>query len=151
MGYVLVHMFIRTKTSKSGNSHRVMIVESRKLEKRRVQQVILKYVGIASSASELESLNRLAVVELEKLREERAGKLLFDSTDVLLEQADYLANFEKLKIQDLEVEATTCEGPELVYGKLFDDLGFTELLDDRAADVLRSVVSQRTVEPESKL
>ena len=48
-----------------------MIVESRKLEKRRVQQVILKYVGIASSASELESLNRLAVVELEKLREER--------------------------------------------------------------------------------
>lgn len=143
-------MFIRTKTSKAGNSHRVQIVESVK-EGKRTRQVIVKHIGFAHNDEELAALKKIAMAEMERHRDEKAGGLLFDATDSLLEQSDLMLNHGKLNVRDCVAEKTVAEGSELVYGKIFDDLGFGEILDASATQVLRKVVTERTQEPESKL
>ncbi len=66
-------------------------------------------------------------------------------------QADVENNRNKVDVQSMVAEKTIIEGPEVVYGKIFDDLGFSEILDKRSASILRSVVTERTGSPESKL
>ena len=143
-------MFIRTKSRNSGSTNYVQIVESRK-EGKRVRQTVLKHVGIAKDENELKTLHKIALVELERLLQAKQGGLLFDARDVLVEQVDFEENKNKINVKDMVVEKTIVEGPEVVYGQIFDQLGFSEVLDKRSGDVLRSVVSERIGNPESKL
>lgn len=150
MSYASSTMFIRTKSSQSGTSHRIQIVESVK-EGKRTRQAIIKHIGFAHSEEEANALRKIAIVEMEKIREERAGGLLFDAAENLLDREETFANKDKFNVRDLTMEKVTVEGPEVVYGRIFDDLGFSKLLDEPATEVLRTVISQRTEDPESKL
>ena len=143
-------MYIRVKSSKAGNSHRVQIVESVKQDKR-TRHIIVQHIGIAHDDCELAAFRKIALVEMENIRNKRNGGLLFSSEDSLIDREELLENEGKYQMSDIIVEKTIIEGPEIVYGRIFDQLGFDELLDDRANDALRKVVIQRTNQAESKL
>ncbi len=123
-------MFIRTKCSKSGNSHRVQIVESVK-EGKRTRQAIIKHIGFAHSEEKAASLKKIAIVEIERIRESRAGGCLFVATDILLDREQLLVNKDKINVRDLAIEKVIVEGPEAVYGRIFDELDFRTLLDNQ--------------------
>lgn len=143
-------MFIRVKASQAGTSHRIQIVETVK-EGKRTRQHIVKHIGFAHSDDEVSALRKIAVVEMEMIRQARSGGALFDATENLLDKEELSAKKDKLNVNNLSIEKVQVEGPDVVYGKIFDDLGFGKLLDEQATEVLRTVISQRTEEPESKL
>jgi len=143
-------MFIRTKARNSGNSIYVQIVESRK-EGKQARQTVLRHIGIAKNETELESLRKIALVTMERMLEARAGGLLFDARDALVNQADLMASKDKCNVHQLKVNKTVTEGPQIVYERIFDELGFSGILDNKSGEILKKVVSTRTESPESKL
>lgn len=96
---------------------------------------ILKTIGSSKIASQIEQLHQLAHQEMAILQ--RSIELPFDQN---LEQ-QYVADF-KSSIQQLRLV-----GPELLLGKIFDEIGFNAIEDD----LFRHLVITRLVYPVSKL
>ena len=121
-------MFIRVKTSNNNKTTFVQIVQSVRSADR-VTQRIIRHVGVARNADELESLKLLA--ESLKIKLEANGQeFLFKPEEVTslkeskkhYDDSDYIVN-----VADLIEEQRLTSGIHEAYGKLFDDLGYAKV------------------------
>ena len=122
-------MFIRKKKNSSG-SITVLIIE-----KRNRRNIILKNIGTSTDAVEIDYLYSKALQETERLNQ--SPQLPFDK-DKELEYADSFTNC---------IDSFYLIGPELLLGKLFDDIGFNAIPNE----LFRHLVLTRLVYPVSKL
>jgi transposase len=122
-------MFVRELKNRSG-SVSVQIVS-----KSRGKYKVVKSLGSAITRQEIEGLTQLAQQEIERLSEPLT---LFSSPDdVLVEKV-----FESLDNSSIQTV-----GPELVFGKIFDYIGFNQV----GEDLFRHLVISRLAFPLSKL
>ena len=161
-------MFIRIKPTGKPNKKKVQICESLR-QGAIVKQVIVQHVGIAHDEKELEDLKRLANVLMAKIKEEREGPYLFpleklesqiDSTiqsleaDPTYEKAKVFETVENEKLivnlNDLSEQRRVVEGFHDVFGHLFNNLGFHQILTKKKSEVLKELVLARIANPGSK-
>lgn len=122
-------MFVRELKNRSGSISIQIISKSRGKYK------IVKTLGSATTRQEIERLSRLAQQEIERLSEPLT---LFSSPDdVLVEKV-----FESLHNSSIQTV-----GPELVFGKIFDYIGFNQI----GEELFRHLVVSRLAFPLSKL
>lgn len=124
-------MFIRQKKNRSGScSIQIIRKEGRKNK-------ILRTVGVGRTSHEIELLKRIAVFEMEKLRQQPS--LFVESEDVTVDA--FVSSLYNENIQLI--------GPDLVFGSLFDIIGYGNSLKD--TEYLKALVVSRLVMPGSKL
>ena len=127
--FIFVKMYVRRKINASGSTS-VQVVQK---SSGRIK--ILKTIGSSKIAIDIEELYQRAQVEMRILQ--RSSELPFHQN---MEQ-QYVADF-KSSIQQLQLV-----GPELLLGKLFDEIGFNSIADE----LFRHLVITRLVYPVSKL
>jgi transposase len=127
--FIFVKMYVRRKINASGSTS-VQVVQK---SSGRIK--ILKTIGSSKIAIDIEELCQRAQVEMRILQ--RSSELPFHQN---MEQ-QYVADF-KSSIQQLQLV-----GPELLLGKLFDEIGFNSIADE----LFRHLVITRLVYPVSKL
>lgn len=129
MIFVHLTMFIREKPNKSGSTS-IQIIE-----KRKGKYKVVKTLGSSKSKEGIQLLIYQAKHELNKIMQQG---VLFDSEqDAMIE--GYLTTLKSSNIRII--------GPELVFGKIYDSIGFGELKED----LFRHLVISRLVFPLSKL
>lgn len=122
-------MFIRKKKNKSG-SHSVQIIS-----KARGKYKVITTIGSGKTEQELQKLVFLAQEELYRLKAQ--SKLFVSEKDVSIE-----AIFGTLNNSNIQTV-----GPELIFGKIYDHIGFNQIEDD----LFRHLVISRLAFPLSKL
>lgn len=122
-------MFIRRKKNASGSTS-ILI-----LEKRGMKNVVVKIIGTSDEAIEIEHLYNKALKAIQ--REQRSMPLPFEKAAELA-FADSFINC---------IEGFSLVGPELLLGKIFDEIGFNAIADE----LFRHLVLTRLVYPVSKL
>jgi len=122
-------MFIRKKVNASGSTSIQIVQKVNRKNK------IVKVIGSSHIADEIEELYLTGLVEIKLLQ--HAAELPFSQS---LEQ-QFVQDFTS-SIQHLHLV-----GPELLLGKIFDDIGFNTITDD----LFRHLVITRLVYPVSKL
>ena len=127
--FIFVKMYVRRKINASGSTS-VQVVQK---SSGRIK--ILKTIGSSKIAIDIEELYQRAQVKMRILQ--RSSELPFHQN---MEQ-QYVADF-KSSIQQLQLV-----GPELLLGKLFDEIGFNSIADE----LFRHLVITRLVYPVSKL
>lgn len=122
-------MYVRELKNRSGSISIQIISKSRGRYK------VVKTVGSATTRQEIERLTKLAEQEVERL----SGPLsLFSSENDLL--------VEKV-IESLHNASIRTVGPELIFGKIFDSIGFNQI----GEELFRHLVVSRLAFPLSKL
>lgn len=153
-------MFVRVKTTPNSPRKSVQIVHSIR-RGNKVTQKIIRYVGIAMDDQELEQLKLLAESIRLKLQEEDQ-QLLFGPEE--LEQLktkqknkQFIESAEdyKVNLKDLIEEQRVVCGIHDVYGGLFDQLGYSQVMKDpsrhkAAVKMFRDIVLGRIANPQSK-
>jgi transposase len=122
-------MFVRPKKNASGS------VSIQIISKARGWYKVVKTLGFATTRQEVERLTRLAEQEIERLSEPLS--LFSSQNDVLVEKV-----FESLHNSSIQTV-----GPEMVFGKIFDYIGFTQV----GEELFRHLVISRLAFPLSKL
>lgn len=122
-------MYVRRKINASGSTS-IQIVY-----KRRGRVKILKTVGSSKVSSAIEELYQLAQEEIKSLV--KSPELPFSQNPEQQFVADFKAGIQQLRLI----------GPELLLGKIFDDIGFGAIADE----LFRHLVITRLVYPVSKL
>jgi len=122
-------MFVRSKKNASGS------VSIQIISKSRGRYKVVKTLGSATTRHEIERLTQLAQHEIERLSEPLS--LFLSSDDVLVEKV-----FESLHNSSIQTV-----GPELVFGKIFDYIGFNQV----GEELFRHLVISRLAFPLSKL
>ena len=151
---MLSAMFIRSK--KFPNRTTLQIVESRR-EGPRVLQKVLRHIGSAYNDEELADLKVLADNVLRRMAEERSPTLFGMEAMKKLDEAADKARKSRcetvVKLEDLREDERIVTGIHQVYGTLYDELGFNDVLGARekhSAAVLREIVLARIAVPGSK-
>lgn len=123
-------MFVRKKKNKSGS------ISIQIIDKSAGRYRVVKTIGSTKNPSRVEYLLRQAYSQLPQM----IGQLSFD---ILTENdkkiTQYMHNTDSLRVRVI--------GPEMVFGKLFDEIGFGQI-DDK---IFRHLVITRLVYPGSKL
>ena len=123
-------MFVRKKKNKSGS------ISIQIIDKSTGRYRVVKTIGSTKDPSRVEYLLRQAYSQLPQM----IGQLSFD---ILTENdkniTQYMHNTDSLRVRVI--------GPEMVFGKLFDEIGFGQI-DDK---IFRHLVITRLVYPGSKL
>ena len=122
-------MYVRTKPNKSGSTS-VQIIS-----KERGHYKVVKSMGSATTRQEIDRLITLANQEIEKLS--RQSSLFLSEKDDIVEQV--FASLNNSNIQTI--------GPELIFGRIFDHIGFNKIQQD----LFRHLVIARLAFPLSKL
>jgi transposase len=122
-------MFVRPKKNASGS------VSIQIISKSRGKYKVVKTLGSATTQQEIERLTQLAEQEIERLSEPLS--LFSSQDDILVEKV-----FESLHNSSIQTL-----GPELVFGKIFDYIGFNQINED----LFRHLVISRLAFPLSKL
>lgn len=122
-------MYVREKPNKSGS------ISIQIINKARGRYKVIKTIGCATTRQEINHLIDLAKQEIEKLSKQ--SKLFYTEKDELVEKA--FASLTNSSIQTI--------GPELVYGKIFDHIGFNKIKHE----IFRHLVIARLAYPLSKL
>jgi transposase len=122
-------VFIRKNRNRSG-SYSIQIVS-----KQRGSYKVLKTLGSGRSEPEIEFLYQRAQQELEKM--DGSISMFVNRDDAKLE----------VFISDLSNSQVQVIGPELVFGKIYDALGFSQI----ESDLFRHLVITRLFHPGSKL
>ena len=122
-------MFIRHKHNKSGSTSILIIDKSRGKYK------VVKTIGSSSDFFEIELLCQKAQKVLLELRQQK--ELPFKQLEEL-QFADSFVNY---------IQTLNLVGPELLLGKLFDEIGFNKIEDE----LFKDLVITRLVYPVSKL
>ena len=126
---LLLGVFIRKKKNKSGSySFHIVRKEGRK-------QVLVRAVGSAVGANDVRILNLKAYQELNELTQQSELTLAYYQDEQFLVQL-------KQNIQSIRVV-----GPELILGKLFEEVGFNQIKEP----LFRHLVLSRICYPGSKL
>ena len=122
-------MFVRRKKNKSG------VISVLIIDKSSGEYQLYRTVGSSADLSEVENLYKAAKQEIEELTGQQKLPYDFDKEKELL---DIFFN----RVEDLKLL-----GPELVLGKLFNEIGFNKISDE----LFRHLVITRLVYPVSKL
>lgn len=122
-------MFLRKKKNRSGS------ISVQIISKERGQYKVVKTIGSGNSDQEVQKLWYLGRQELERLGGQR--KLFVSEKDTLVEQA-----FDAL--QNASIQTI---GPELIFGKLYEHIGFNAVNEE----LFRHLVISRLAYPLSKL
>lgn len=151
-------VFVRVKSSPNSPRRSVQIVESRRVGSR-VSQSIVRHIGIATDETEEKELLRLAELVKVRLENERSETLPLFAPEEIAPSAPIRKRgprpgarspaIDKVKLVDLVEEQRVVEGIGEVFGALFRDLGFTQILPQQA-QVLQAVVLARVANPVSK-
>jgi transposase len=148
-------MFVRYRKIQDGKT-RVQVVENYRINNRVVQKV-LRHVGTAQDGTELEDIRKMAEHIKETIEDELRPRLF--SKDQLPEKLEKsrLAQVEKdlpllVNLQNLREEKRIITGFHDIYGKLFDDVGFGNVLKSSnvSRKVFKDVVLARLASPVSK-
>ena len=126
---VYLQMFLRKLKNRSGSTS-IQII-SKSSGKYRV----LKTVGCGNTEQEIENLKYLAQQEIERLSNQ--PKLFISENDTIVE--DVFASLSNASIKTI--------GPELVFGSIYDNIGFGAIKED----LFRHLVIARLSFPLSKL
>jgi len=122
-------MFVRVSKNRSGS------VSIQIISKSRGKYKVVKTIGSATTRQEIARLTQLAEQEIERLSEPLP--LFSSANDVLVEKV-----FESLHNSSIQTI-----GPELVFGKIFNFIGFNQI----GGDLFRHLVISRLAFPLSKL
>ena len=122
-------MFVRRKCNRSG-SHSIQVIQ-----KVRGRYKVVKTVGCANTQHEIESLSNLAKQEIDKLSLQ--PKLFESEFDVAVDKV--FSSLHNASIRTL--------GPEIVFGKIYDHIGFGVINEE----LFRHLVISRITFPLSKL
>ena len=122
-------MFVRTKLNSSGSTS-VQIIS-----KARGRYKVIKSLGSATTQLEIDRLVQAAQQEIEQLS--KPQNLFPSETDELI--SSVLSSLSNSNIQTV--------GPEIIYGKIFDHIGFNKI----GEDLFRHLVISRLAFPLSKL
>ena len=130
MSRYLVVMFVREKKNKSG-SISVQIIDKSSGSYR-----VAKTVGSSSDPEEIAYLRKKAYTIIPTLIGQTSIDFWSDSTK------EFVGNLKRVKTSQVHVD-----GPEKVFGKIFNDIGFGEI----EQDLFRHLVITRLIAPGSKL
>jgi transposase len=122
-------MFVRPKKNASGS------VSIQIISKARGRYKVVKTLGSATTRQEIERLTKLAQQEIKQLC--KPLSLFSTPNDVLVENV----------FQTLHNSSIQTVGPELVFGKIFDSIGFNQV----GEELFRHLVISRLAFPLSKL
>jgi len=123
-------MFIRKLVNRSGSTSIQIISKSGGKYK------VVKTIGCGHTNQEVEFLYQRARQYLEQIKGQ--SSLFIHRDDALIES--YISNLKNSQVQVI--------GPELVFGKIYDAIGFSKEIED---DAFRHMVITRLYEPGSKL
>lgn len=147
-------MFIRVKISPHNPEKKsVQIVESVR-DGNKVKQRIIRHVGVALNDLELKKLKDLAEyiksnIEYEHtpclFSPEEVAKHAIASRNKIEEEKELKVDLKKLK-----EEQRVTVGFHEIYGKIYRQLGFDELLKSNAKTVLENIIMARIANPCSK-
>jgi transposase len=132
--------------SKNQESWRVKICENERLNGKPKKKTI-RNVGTCKAEKEIELLKRHGLKLIEIEMDKRNGGLLFDGTssysscDISSKNIDY---------KKLKEEKRISEGVGEVYGQIFEECGFSNILKGDQAKILKEIVIARIKEPASK-
>jgi transposase len=117
-------MFVRKKKNRSGSVSIQIIQKVNRLNK------VIKTIGSSSDPSEIDRLYHQALFEMPRLY----GSTLFDTP-------------HEVELNDISNDHIRVVGPELVFGRIFDHIGFNQINDRLFKDLSIS----RITHPGSKL
>lgn len=127
--FLILGMFVRKKLNSSGSTSVQIIV------KNRGKYTVVKTIGCSCHKQELQKLLYLGKQEIERL--EAQSKLFVSEKDTVVEQI-----FSAIGNSSIRTV-----GPELIFGKIYDNIGFGDLHED----LFRHLVIARLAFPLSKL
>ena len=127
-------MFVRKKKNNSGSISVQIISKVGRVNK------LVKTVGSSKNKDEIELLYNEAVKLIPKLTQQ---PLL----DLFPEVNNDENIFDKF-VKDISTNSIVCVGPELILGKIFDSIGFSNILSD---ELFKHLVITRLINPGSKL
>ena len=153
-------MFVRRKTSKNSPKIAIQLVENIRVGKK-VKQKIIRHFGTALDEREAKILEQLAHVYKTQLQEQSAQLQLFEkSTFDTIEKLTESARREQperldVNLKNIVEEKRITTGIHQVFGKIFDNVGFNEVLKrpsnkQSSVRLLKNVVVGRIAEPSSK-
>lgn len=147
-------MFIRVKEKNNGKKS-IQIVESYR-RGNKVQQKIIRHIGQAVTEQEVEILKKLAQSIIVGVEDKRQPVLpLFAPEDIYGHKKAKKKTEDKVNIKNLREEQRIIEGIGEVFGKLYSDLSFDDLIggsrkDEQWNKILKSCVLSRVANPASK-
>jgi transposase len=135
-------MFVRTKKSPNTPKTAVQIVENYRIDNK-VKQKIIRHVGSASNAQELENLTKLAQYLIVRMEVEESPQLSFFTTEELLkiiiearqkkQQAQQLVD-----INNLREEKRVTVGIHEVFGQIYKEIGYEKAFKNSKRQVSAS-------------
>ena len=157
-------MFVRVKTNQESHRHSVQIVHSIRKGKK-VSQQIIRHIGIAYDELELEQLKEVA--ESIKIKMENTVQPPLFSPEELDGLKAIPGNKEitsnettgayRVNLKEVLEEERVISGIHDIYGKLFDEMGYSEVIDSQVnqshpniVKIFKDVVLARIALPLSK-
>jgi hypothetical protein len=145
-------MFVVKKPTRNPEYFRIQIVENTR-ENGKVKQKVLRNIGTAHNEEEVNQLLKVAYASIEyEIARKHKCDLLIKYGDNLDELAKIDEEIVKFNYKSLKEEKRIHEGIDKVYGNLFDELGFSEIMESpNSSMLLKEVVVSRILTPKSKL
>ena len=166
-------MFIRIKSTPNSPRKSVQICEGIRKDGK-VRQRVLRHVGVATDEQHLAELRKLAEMIKLQIIEEQKGPFLLPKEQLFpkseekkcISPIETLGNINKeshkessieypmslnVDLQKLREKNRTVEGFHDVFGKVFRQFGFQNLLSKKQNEVLENVLMARIAMPASKL
>lgn len=130
MSHYLVGVFVREKKNKSGT------VSVQIIDKSSGSYRVVQTIGSSSDPEEIAYLRKKAYTTIPTLIGQTSIDFWSDSTK------EFVSNLKRVKTSQVQVD-----GPERVFGKIFDDIGFGKIKEE----LFRHLVITRLIAPGSKL
>lgn len=150
-------MFVRIKTTPNSPRKSVQIVQSVRTADR-VSQKIVRHVGIAHDEQELKLLKDLA--ESIKIKLEADNQYLLFGPEEIAQLRTKDTKHEsdedyRVNLKNLKEEQRVVSGIHDIYGSLFDELGYKNIIKNPARSksstkIFRDIVLARIANPQSK-
>ncbi len=153
-------MFVRRKTSKNSPKIAIQLVESIR-DGKKVKQKIIRHFGTALNEEEAKVLTRLALNYKDQLLRQSHQLKLFEKADS--EAIERLVESSKavqpdrldVNLKNIVEEKRITTGIDQVFGKIFDNVGFSNVLKNpsrkkSSVKLLKNVVLGRIAQPLSK-
>lgn len=122
-------MFLRKKKNVSGS------ISIQVISKAKGKYKVLKSIGAGNTKKEIEKLWYIGLQEIERLKAQT--NLFISKTDTIVDQV----------FETLDNASIRTIGPELIFGKIYDHIGFNEI----GEDLFKHLVVSRLAFPLSKL
>lgn len=143
-------MFVRAK-KKSDSKWQVQIVESLR-DGGTVSQKIVRNIGTACSVSELAKFREIGEAAIVSIKNSRKPVLPgFDPVEVYKPSRKRTAVDDRARVKDITEDSRICEGIEDIFGRIFDDMDCSNILNDKDSETLKQLVLARISAPLSKL